>query len=74
MNNNIQETLDKTCKKQRAQRCSCSKLASSHTVQLWFSFKLARIVRKLTPVRNFASNCPDNQNWPQITLRERRFA
>ena len=55
--------LDKTCKKRRAQRCWCSKLASSHTVQLSFRFKLARIVRKRTPVRNCARNCPVNQNW-----------
>ena len=55
--------LDKTCKKQRARKCYCSKLASSHNVQLSFCFKLVRIVRKLTPVRNCARNCPVNQNW-----------
>ena len=49
--NNIQEirfaVLDKTCKKQRAQPYSCSKLASNHSAQLSFCFKLARIVWKV---------------------------
>ena len=49
--NNIQEirfaVLDKTCKKQRAQPCCCSKLASNHSAQLSFCFKLARIVWKV---------------------------
>ena len=53
----------KTSPKHRAQPCCCSKLAPSQTAQLSFCFKLARIVRKLKPVRNCMRNCPVNQNW-----------
>ena len=53
----------KTCQKHRAQISCSSILASSHTVQLSFCLKLARIVTKLTPVRNCARNCPVNKNW-----------
>ena len=53
----------KTCPKHRAQPCCCSKLAPSQTAQLSFCLKLARIVRKLKPVRNCMRNWPVNQNW-----------
>ena len=53
----------KTCPKHRPQPCCCSKLFPSQTAQLSFSLKLARIVRKLKPVRNCMRNCPVNQNW-----------
>ena len=55
--------LDKTWKKQRAQPCCCSKLATSQTAQLSFCFRLGCIVRKLKPVRNSVRNCPVKQNW-----------
>ena len=53
----------KTCPKHRAQLSCCLKLASKHSAQPPFCFKLGRIVRKLKPVRNSVHNCPVNQNW-----------
>ena len=66
--------LDKTCKKQRAQPCCCSKLAPNHTAQLSFCFKLAHIVRNPNLLKNAVHNFPVARNWPQITLRNCRFA
>ena len=42
------------------------KICPSQTAQLSFCFKLARIVRKLKPVRNCMRNCPVNQNWCRL--------
>ena len=75
--NNIQEirfaVLDKTCKKQRSQPYCCSKLASNHSGQLLFCFKLARIVRNVKLVWNTVRNCPVARNWRQNTLRNCLF-
>ena len=46
----------KTCPKNRAQLSCCSNLASKHSTQLSFCFKLARIVRKPKPVKKAAQN------------------
>ena len=64
----------KTCPKHRAKLSCCSKLASKHSAERSFCFKLARIVRKPKLVKNAVHNFPVAQNWPQITLRESRFA
>ena len=77
MVNNIQKirfaVLDKTFKKQRAQPCCCSKLASNHPAQLSFCFKEARIVRKVKLVWNTVRNCPVSGNWRQNALRNCLF-
>ena len=52
-----------TCPKHRPQPCCCSKLASSQTVQQSFCLKLARIVKKVRPLRNCVRNCLVNQKW-----------
>ena len=66
--------LDKTCAKQRAQLCWCLKLAPSHTEQLWFCFKLARIVKDLKLAQKTVRNCPVAWNWLQNILRNCCFA
>ena len=65
--------LDKTCNKQRAQPRCCSKLAPSHTTQLSFCFKLARIVTKVKLEKNTVRIFPVTQNWRQNTLQNCRF-
>ena len=62
------------CAKHRAQLSCCSKFASKHSAQPSFCLKLARIVRMPKPVKNAVHNFPVARNWPQITLRNCRFA
>ena len=50
--------LGETSAKERAQLHCCLKLASNHTLQLWFCFKLARIVKKVKLVQETVRNGP----------------
>ena len=65
---------NKRCANHLAQLSCCSKFASKHSAQLSFCFKLARILRKPKRVKNAVHNFPVARNWPQITLRNSRFA
>ena len=60
--------------KGRAQLSCISKFAPNYTAQLLFSFKLARILRKLKLVRNSVRNSFLARNWRQNTLRNFCFA
>ena len=50
--------LGETSAKERAQLYCCLKLASNHTLQLWFCFKLARNVKKVKLVQENVRNGP----------------
>ena len=49
-------------------------MASKHSAQLSFCFKLAPIVTKPKLVKNAVHNFPVARNWPQMTQRNCRFA
>ena len=60
--------------KHRAQLSFCSKLAPNHNAQLSFCLKWAAFLIKVKLVQNTVRNRAVAQNWPQVRLRNCRFA
>ena len=64
----------KTSPKHRVQLSCCLKLASKHSAQLSFCLKWVTFYIKLNLVQNIVRNPAVAQNWPDVGLRNCRFA